>query len=371
MTDIETVVVGAGVVGLAIARALAAAGQEVVVLERHRLAGTETSSHNSEVVHAGLYYPPGSLRAQLCVRGKEMLYRFCAENGIAHRRCGKLIVATTEAELPRLAAVADNGARNGVSDLRLLKADEAQALEPALACVGACLSPSTGIIDSHGLLQALEGHLANHGGQVIFDTAVTGLSRSAESFVVETSSRGEPSTLTCRRLVLAGGIGATALGGMLQYRAGYAVPTTYLARGHYFALHRPAPFCHLIYPMPVGAWLGVHLTLDVSGRARFGPDIEWGGRSDYQFDDDDGQRRARFENEIRRYWPGLPADALHADSVGVRPKLYRQGEPAADFAIHGASEHGVSGLVALYGIESPGLTSSLAIGEHVAAMVAG
>jgi L-2-hydroxyglutarate oxidase LhgO len=369
MPDIETVVIGAGAVGLAIARALALAGQEVVVLERHRKIGTETSSRNSEVIHAGLYYPPGSLRARLCVAGKELLYRFCVENGIAHKRCGKLLVATCEAQLAKLDLIAANAAQSGVDDLKRLDAADARALEPELCCVAAYLSPSTGIIDSHGYMQALDGHIANLGGGIVLNCDVVGITARDEAFKLETRGGSEASTVTCRNLVIAAGLGATKLGQLLEYRAGYGVPTTYPARGHYFAVDRAVPFRHLVYPMPTGAWLGVHLTLDTGGRARFGPDIEWRDSHDYTFDEEGGQRLSRFEAEVRRYWPGLPEGALHPDSVGVRPKIYREGEPAADFAIHCAREHGIARLVSLYGIESPGLTASLAIGDHVAAVL--
>jgi L-2-hydroxyglutarate oxidase LhgO len=368
-TDVETVVVGAGVIGLAIGRALALAGQGVLVLERHDRIGTETSSRNSEVIHAGIYYAPGSLRASLCVAGKEMLYRFCAENGVTHKRCGKLLVATQEAELPKLESIAAVAAQNGVGDLQRLSAADVRALEPEVSCVAAYLSPSTGIIDSHGLMQAIEGHMTAHGGAVVLNATVAGIAADGEDFAIETLSGGERSTLTARNLVLAGGLGATSLGRMLTYRTDYVVPETYPACGHYYALSGRAPFRHLVYPMPTGAWLGVHLTLDVAGRARFGPDIEWRDSVGYVFDEG-GKRLPRFENEIRRYWPGLPSGALHPDSVGVRPKIYREGEPVADFAIHGPAHHGVPHLVALYGMESPGLTSSLAIGDYVAALLA-
>jgi L-2-hydroxyglutarate oxidase LhgO len=367
--DIETVVVGGGVVGLAIARALTLAGQEVLLIERHGRLGTETSSRNSEVIHAGIYYAPGSLRARLCVAGKEMLYRFCAENGLAHQRYGKLLVATQEAEVPALEAIADKAAKNGVGDLQRLSGAGARALEPEVACVAAYLSPSTGVIDSHGLMQALDGHLTAQGGNVVLNTAVTGITAGPDWFTLQTQSGGEEGSLTARNLVLAAGLSATIVGRMLSYRAGYAVPETYPARGHYFALSGKAPFRHLVYPMPTGAWLGVHLTLDVAGRARFGPDIEWRDSVDYSFDEANGSRLANFESEIRRYWPGLPTGALHPDSVGVRPKIYRAGEPIADFAIHGPSDHGIDRLVALYGMESPGLTSSLAIGDLVAELL--
>jgi L-2-hydroxyglutarate oxidase LhgO len=371
--DVETVVIGAGVVGLAIARALALRGQEVMVLERHDRIGAETSSRNSEVIHAGLYYEPGSLRADLCVAGKELLYRFCAENGVAHTRCGKILVATQDAEIARLEAIAATAATNGVHDLRRLSVEDVNTLEPQVHCVAAYLSPSTGVIDSHGLMLSIEGHLTASGGQVVLNTNVTGLKApTGESgdFEIETAAAGETSTLTARNLILAGGLGATALGTMLHYTNGYAPPRTYPARGHYFSLSGRAPFRHLVYPMPQGAWLGVHLTLDTAGRAKFGPDIEWMDAANYAFDEQGGERQRRFEAEIRRYWPGLPDGALHPDYVGIRPKIYAEGEPTPDFAIHGPAVHGISRLVALYGIESPGLTSSLAIGAHVSELFA-
>ena len=370
--DVETIVIGAGVVGLAIARALALAGHRVLVLERHGRVGTETSARNSEVIHAGLYYPPGSLRAKLCVSGKGLLYRFCAENGVAHLTCGKLLVATEDSEIPKLEAIAANAKANGVADLRRLPAEEARALEPELSCVAAYLSPSTGVVDTAGLVQAIEGHLTTLGGEVVPNAAATRIdaprSETAD-FAIEVASGGETSALTARNVVITAGLGATALGRTLRYPHGYRVPETYPAKGHYFALSGRAPFRHLVYPMPQGAWLGVHLTFDVARRARFGPDIQWTNGVSYRFEDADGARRARFEYAIRRYWPGLPDDALTPDSVGVRPKIYREGEPVADFAIDGPAAHGIPRLVALYGIESPGLTSSLAIGEHVTALL--
>jgi L-2-hydroxyglutarate oxidase LhgO len=370
-TDVETIVIGAGVVGLAIARALARRGQEVMVLERHGAIGTEVSSHNSEVIHAGLYYPPGSLRARFCVAGKGMLYDFARENGVAHTKAGKLLVATTEAELPKLAAIAETAAKNGVGDLVALSGADARKLEPELACLAAYLSPSTGVIDSHGLMLALEGHITDAGGSVVLNADVTGLAQNgAGEFEVATLSDGAASTITSRRLVIAAGLGGSRLGGMLGGKPGYTVPATFPAKGHYFTLSGKAPFRHLVYPMPVGAWLGIHLTLDIAGQAKFGPDIAWKEGVDYAFEDADGSRQRLFEREVRRFWPGLPERALAPGYTGIRPKIYREGEPAADFAIHGAEHHGIADLVALYGIESPGLTSSLAIGEHVSDMLA-
>lgn len=364
--DVETVVIGAGVVGLAIARALAAAGQEVMVLERQAGIGREISSRSSEVVHAGLYYPRGSLKARLCVRGKALLQAFARENEVPFVRTGKLVVATRADETARLDALVRTARDNGVDDVTRLGRDEARALEPELACVAAVLSPSTAVVDSHALMQALEGHVRSASGSVILNTEVAGLAVHAEGFAIETVSAGEHATLTARNLVVAAGLGASKLGALLGGRAGYAVPRTYPARGHYYALAGRAPFSHLVYPLPSAAWLGIHLTLDVTGAARFGPDLEWQDEPSTLFEDADGARRRRFEQEIRRYWPGLPADHLVPGYVGVRPKIYREGTPAPDFAIHTAREHGIPRLVTLYGIESPGLTSSLAIGEYVA-----
>lgn len=365
-TDVETIVIGAGIVGLAIARSLTREGQEVTVLEQHDRIGTETSSRNSEVIHAGIYYPPGSLRAKLCVTGKELLYDFAAKNDVAVRRCGKLLVATSADEVPKLAGLAATAKANGVGDLTQLSGVEARGMEPALACVAAYLSPSTGVIDSHGLMVALEGHVTSLGGVVVLNTRVDGIRREGDDFQVSAASAGEITQIHCRNLVIAAGLGATRLGRMLTYTGAYQVPATYPAKGHYFALSGRAPFERLIYPMPKGAWLGIHLTLDVAGQAKFGPDIEWRDNVSYNFEDAHGSRLATFQAEIRRYWPDLPNGALLPGYTGVRPKIYREGEPAADFAIHGEREHGVPRLVALYGIESPGLTSCLAIGDYVA-----
>lgn len=368
--DIEAVVIGAGVVGLAIGRALALRGQEVVVLEQHDLIGSETSSRNSEVIHAGLYYPTGSLRAKLCVAGKQMLYQFCTENGVTHKRCGKLLVATRPEELPKLRDIAATAARNGVGDLVPMSGEEARSLEPELKCEAAYLSPSTGVIDTHGYMVALEGHIATRNGQVILNTKVEGLNRTpAGLFELTTTSEGTTHTLTARRVVNSAGLGASRIGKLLRYGGSYRVPETYPAKGHYFSYAGRSPFKRLIYPMPQGAWLGLHLTLDVAGKAKFGPDLEWKDQVSYHFEDADGRRIATFYREVRRYWPGLPDGGLQADYTGVRPKIYREGEPVPDFAIHGPEAHGIAGFAGLYGIESPGLTSSLAIGELVAGLI--
>lgn len=366
--DVECLVVGGGVVGLAIARELARRGREVALVERNRRLGQETSARNSGVIHAGIYYPPGSLRARLSVRGRNLLYRFAAAHEVAVRRVGKLLVATAEPEVERLNAIGATAAASGVGDLVRLTAPQARALEPELDAAGALLSPSTGMIDTVGLVRALELSATSHGAAIALDAPVTRIAAEPGGFRVEmlTGDGALPSQIGARAVVLAAGLGASKLASATAWPASYTAPTTYPAKGHYFTLATPCPFQRLIYPVPDGAWLGIHLTLDVSGRARFGPDLEWRDRIDYAFDDPDGVRRARFEREIRRYWPGLPEGALRPDDTGIRPKIYAQGEPAADFAIHGPDVHGLDGLVALYGIESPGLTSCLAIAELVA-----
>jgi len=364
--DIETIVVGAGAVGLAIGRALAMRGQEVMVLEQHDLIGSETSSRNSEVIHAGIYYPPGSLRAKLCVEGKTMLYRFCAENGVPHKAITKLLVATVESQLPKLKAIQETAVKNGVTDLTPLTADEARKLEPELTCVAAMLSPSTGIIDSHGYMLALEGHIESHGGQVVLNTPVTRIGRTPGGlFEVETGGEA-PAKLTAKRLVTSAGLHASKLARTYPWTANYRPPETYYAVGQYYAYSGKSPFTRHIYPMPDGAWLGLHVTVDIGGRCKFGPDIEWIPEIDYAFDE---SKLEKFLSFIRTYYPGLDETRLHADYTGIRPKLYRENEPVPDFFLHGPETHGVPGLMLLYGIESPGLTASLAIGEMVAERV--
>jgi len=364
--DVETIVVGAGVVGLAVARALAMAGHEAMVLEQHELIGSETSSRNSEVIHAGIYYPPGSLRATLCVRGKELLYAFCAENSVAHARCGKLLVATHESQLPKLAAIKATAEKNGVTDLEPLGANAARALEPEVACVAALLSPSTGIIDSHGFMLALEGHVEANGGSVVLRCPVERIERTADGLFRLTTGGESPGAITARNLVNSAGLHASKLAGTLAHADGYAPPETYYAKGQYYALSGRSPFQRHIYPLPDGGWLGLHATVDIGGRCKFGPDIEWTPDIDYSFQP---EKLEKFLDFVRSYYPGLEVERLHADYTGVRPKLYREGEPVPDFAIHGPDRHGLDGLVALYGIESPGLTAALAIGEVAAGML--
>jgi L-2-hydroxyglutarate oxidase LhgO len=366
--QVDTVVIGAGVVGLAVARALALAGREVLVLEREAQIGMGTSSRNSEVIHAGIYYPAGSLKARLCVEGRALLYAYCAERGIAHRRCGKLIVATTPSQLAALPAIVDKARANGVDDLRLLSQAEARALEPALACLGAVHSPSTGIVDSHGLMLALQGDLENAGGLVACHSGVSRLRVQAGGIEL---AMEDGTRLLARTVVNAAGLAACALAARTEGLDPCHVPSPRWAKGNYFTLAGRAPFTHLIYPAPEPdrhlAGLGIHLTLDLAGQARFGPDVQWvEGPDDLQVD---ASRAEVFEAEVRRYWPGLPAQSLQPGYAGMRPKISGPDEPAADFLIQGAAIHGVPGLVNLFGIESPGLTSCLAIGAMVAGLV--
>jgi L-2-hydroxyglutarate oxidase LhgO len=367
--DIETIVIGAGVAGLAIARALSLRGHEVVVLEQHGLIGSEVSSRNSEVIHAGIYYPTGSLRAKLCVAGKAQMYRFCDDMGVAHSRCEKLLVATSEDQLPKLKSIADQARRNGVDDLVPLTAAEARTLEPEVACAAAMLSPSTGIVDSHGFMLALQGAAEANGAQVVLNSPVTAISAlPGGGFAVDTGNDGggngaEASRVTCRNLVTSAGLHASKLARTLTFAGGYEVPETYYAKGQYYALEGRSPFSRHVYPMPQGAWLGLHATIDIGGRCKFGPDIAWIPEIDYSFEP---EKLTQFLDFIRSYYPGLDATRLHADYTGIRPKLYREGEPVPDFRFDGPAQHGLNGLILLFGIESPGLTSSMAIGGHVA-----
>ena len=364
MDTADAVVIGAGVVGLAVARALAMAGREVIILEAEKTFGTITSARNSEVIHAGLYYPTGTLRAQLCVRGKALLYDYCASHGVAHSRCGKLIVATQADELPALDRLLTTARANGVLDLQRLSAAEARALEPALHCVGALLSPSTGIIDSHGLMLALLGDAEAHGAMLALCSPVLGgraLPDGIELDVGDANGQQAVTTLRARTVVNSAGLHAPALARRLAGLAAQQVPQDHLAKGCYFSLPGRAPFSRLVYPAPgQSSHLGVHLTLDLGGQARFGPSFEWVDRIDYSVDPAGAEA---FYAEVRRYWPALPDGALQPGYAGLRPKISGPGEPAADFRIDGPARHGVAGLVNLFGIESPGLTSCLAIAE--------
>ncbi|MBE7182822.1 MAG: NAD(P)/FAD-dependent oxidoreductase [Methylobacterium mesophilicum] len=370
MERVDTVVVGAGVIGLAVARAAALGGREVVVLEAASAIGTETSSRNSEVIHAGLYYPPDSLKARLCVEGRDRLYAYARAHGVPHRQTGKLIVATAKEQEPALDAIMARAHAAGVHDLVRLSGADAMTLEPSLFCTAALLSPSTGIISSHALMLALSGEAEAHGAAVGFNTRVAGGRIVEGGFVLETvdAATGERFALGARRLVNAAGLGAQELASSLQGFSRRHVPPLHLARGSYFAVPGRSAFSRLVYPVPEPGGLGVHLTLDLAGNMRFGPDVEWIETKDYRVSD---ARRDHFASEIGRYWPALPADGLHATTCGIRPKLSGPGEPPADFMIQGPETHGIAGLVNLFGIESPGLTASLAIAERVVAKIEG
>ncbi len=367
MERIDCVVIGAGVVGLAIARELAGRGRETMVLEAADAIGTGSSSRNSEVIHAGLYYPRGSLKAALCVHGRDMLYEFCEASHVPHRRCGKLVVATSAAQLKQMKAIAARAEENGVLDLLTLSRDEVQTLEPELECVGALFSPSTGIIDSHQLMLALLGDAERDGAVCALLSPVESIDvLSGGGFLIRAGG-AEPTEIEANCVINSAGLGAQALARRIGGLDPRWVPPLYLARGNYFSLSGRAPFSHLVYPMPDRAGLGVHLTLDLGGQARFGPDVEWIDALRY---DVDPRRADAFYALIRSYWPGLPDDALQPAYSGIRPKIAGPGEPAADFMIQGVAQHGVRGLVNLFGIESPGLTASLAIAQRVGEMAA-
>ncbi|MEX0808766.1 MAG: NAD(P)/FAD-dependent oxidoreductase [Dongiaceae bacterium] len=358
---IDCLVIGAGVIGLAIARVLALAGRDVIVVERHDAIGTETSARNSEVIHAGIYYETGSLKARLCVDGKARLYEYCRAHGIAYRNCGKLIVAADAAQMPALEAIAARAKANGVEDLAILDGPAMRRLEPALHGAAAIHSPSTGIVDSHGFMLALQGDAEADGATIAFNTPFERATVTPEGFTVDCGG-AEPMRLQARNLVNAAGLGAQAVAGAIEGLAPAAVPLRRIAKGNYFLLQGKAPFSRLIYPVPEAAGLGVHLTLDLDGRARFGPDVEWVETLDYEVNPARGES---FYGAIRRYWPDLADGALLPGYSGIRTKLHGPGEPAADFRIDGPEAHGVAGLVNLFGIESPGLTSALAIAEVV------
>ena len=364
MDKVDCIVIGAGVVGLAVARALVLKGREVMVLEAASAIGTGTSSRNSEVIHAGIYYTRGSLKAQLCVQGKQLLYDYCAQRGIGHSRCGKLIVATHESQVAQLQSIISKAAANGVHDLVLLDREQALAMEPQLECVAAVHSPSTGIVDSHALMLSLQGDIENAGGFVVLNTAVYQLIRAQAAIeVIATDGTG----LAANTVVNAAGLNAPQVASRIKGLDPKHVPVTFWAKGNYFTLSGKSPFSRLIYPVPEAAGLGVHLTIDLGGQAKFGPDVEWVDSPDDLLVDP--SRSDAFYAEVRKYWPGLKDGALQAGYAGIRPKLHGPGEAAGDFVIQAESTHGIPGLVNLFGIESPGLTSSLAIGEVVSQML--
>jgi L-2-hydroxyglutarate oxidase LhgO len=366
MTEqIDCAVIGAGVVGLAVAQALARAGREVIVLEAQDCIGTGISSRNSEVIHAGIYYPSGSLKARLCVSGRELLYRHCEQHGVEHRRVGKLIVATSEHEAPGLAKYQILARANGVEDLRRLTARESTDLEPNVSCVAALWSPSTGIVDSHGLMLSYQAQLEANRGIVALNSPV--LSGRVRLDAISLTVGGEvATTLSAASVVNCAGLGAQQVSSSLQGLPAGAVPPRFLAKGHYFSLSGKSPFQHLVYPLPNPAGLGTHVTLDLSGKARFGPDVQWISEIDYDFD---LARKAQFAAAIRLYYPGLDESRLQPAYTGIRPKLSGADQAAADFCIRGPAQHAGCSYVALYGVESPGLTASLAIAEQVRALL--
>ena len=365
MESVECLVVGAGVIGLAVARALARAGREVIVAESESGIGAGVSSRNSEVIHAGIYYPTGLDKTRLCIEGKAMLYAFCREFGVPHKRCGKLLVAANEGEVDKLAALKAQADANGVADLIWLSAKETRALEPALLAEQALLSPSTGIIDSNALMLALRGDAEAHGAMIAFETPVLAGRAAERGLIIETGGPS-PMRIAAAHVVNAAGLGAQALARSIDGMPADKIPPLHLAKGNYFVLSGRSPFSRLIYPMPTPGGLGVHLTLDLAGQARFGPDVEWVDAVDY---DVDPARAASFYAAIRTYWPDLPEGALQPGYAGVRPKIARPGGSNTDFLLQTEKEHGVAGLINLFGIESPGLTASLAIADWAARRV--
>ena len=359
----QVLVVGAGVVGLVVARAAAIAGHDVVVAEAASVMGSGISSRNSEVIHAGLYYPTGSRRAYHCPRGRRMLYEFCASHGVPHRKCGKLVVATNADEIGRLAAVHKQAQANGVEGVEIIDAAAAKRLEPALACVAAMHSPETGIIDSHRFMLALRGDLEDRGGMVAFASPIERLKPRARR-PSHSLAGSEPQWLSFDAVVNCAGLGAQRLARATEGYPSERVPRLVLAKGNYFGFTGRPVFSRLIYPVPVPGGLGVHVTLDLAGRMRFGPDVAWIEREDY---DVDPRRALAFYQRIRDYWPGLPDGSLTPDYCGIRPKLTGPGEPAADFMIEGPAQHGLARIVHLFGIESPGLTCALSLAEEVTA----
>ncbi len=367
-TDCECIVIGAGVVGLAIAAELATAGHDVLLLEREAAFGTITSARNSEVIHAGIYYPAGSLKARLCVQGRKALYRYCRDHHVEHAQCGKLIVATSPTQVEQLASIRDRAVANGVDDMRLLSADEATAMEPQLHCLAALHSPSTGIIDSHALMLSLLGEGERHGAMLATRSPVTRITRHAASGIYTVDVGGEAAmSLTALRVINAAGHDACALAAPLLGAGSQPAVTPFLSKGNYFRLSGKAPFSRLVYPVPEEGGLGVHITIDLGGQARFGPDVEPVSEENYTVDP---SRSAGFYAAVRSYWPGLPDNSLAPDYAGIRPRIRVGGALYPDFLIQSQSEHGLPGLVNLFGIESPGLTACLAIASEVNRLLA-
>lgn len=365
--EVDALVVGGGVIGLAVARALALSGMEVVIAERAPQFGMETSSRNSEVIHAGIYYPPDSLKARFCVEGRDRLYAFCEERGVAHRRCGKFIVATQESQVPGLEAILANARASRVEDLQWVDGAAVRALEPDILCERAILSPSTGIIDSHAYMMALLGEAEAHGAILACQTDVTAIRRAGPDWAIHVDGGDEPA-LAARRVINCAGLWASEMAMRVEGMDGAHVPVTRYAKGCYFSYAGATRFRHLIYPVPEPGGLGTHLTLDMAGGARFGPDVNWVDTLDYEVSPD---RHAKFLAAVRLFWPGVDAERLQPAYAGIRPKISGPGDPAADFRFSAPDEHGLPGIFNLFGIESPGLTASLAIAEHVRALVEG
>ena len=363
--NVDCAVIGAGVIGLAVARALASAGREVVVLEAAGAIGTGISSRNSEVIHAGMYYPTGSLKARFCVDGNKLLRRYLSDHQIAHRMTGKLIVATEPDEQKHLEKIYRQGEINGVEGLSFLDGTQARALEPAVRCTSAVFSTATGIVDTHGYMLALLGDIEGHDGAVALNSPVVS-GEVTDRGVLLSVGGTEPCRLLCRSLVNAAGLAAQSVAAAIAGVPQDSVPPLHLCKGNYFVLSGRMPFSRLIYPVPQQAGLGIHFTLDLAGQGRFGPDVEWIETENYQVS---ACRGDSFVAGIRRYWPGLADGTLHPGYAGIRPKLGPAEAPAEDFRVVGPADHGVAGLVNLFGIESPGITASLAIAEHVAEML--
>ena len=355
MESVDVIVIGAGAVGLAAARAFALAGQEVLVLEQHGAIGMETSSHNSEVIHAGIYYPHGSLKARFCVRGKSMLYRYLQERELPYKRCGKVIVATSEEQISTLRQYRESALANGAGELRWMSAAEIHQQEPAIRCVGALHSPTTGIVDTHAYMTSLHGDLENAGGSVVFNTRVQTLFATDSGIGIDVGDY----RLSARLVINSAGLHAP---GLFKTLAVDSLIDAYYARGRYYTYSGPSPFSQLIYPVAEAGGLGVHVTLDLAGQVRFGPDVEWIDGIDYRFDDGN---RTGFVDAIRCYYPDLDERRIQPGYTGIRPKISAPGAPAADFVIQSEADHGIRGLINLFGIESPGITSSLAIAEHL------
>jgi L-2-hydroxyglutarate oxidase LhgO len=366
MSDFDAVVVGAGAVGLACGYQLAKAGDAVLVLESANRIGSGVSSRNSEVVHAGFYYPSGSLKARFCVEGRRAMYQFLADHNVAFQKCGKLFVATEEKEIPAIEKYAKQGEINGVENVRWLTGAEANALEPELRAVAAVEYGESGVMDAHGYMDALEGEIEAHGGSVVLNSPFLGATPSAEGYSIRVGGE-TPTTITARKLVISAGLSAQKCADTVEGFPKQRIPKQYLAKGNYFTISMKAPFARLIYPPPVPGALGTHYRRDLGGVARFGPDIEWITEESYVVDP---RRADEFYEAIRKFWPGLPDGALTADYAGIRPKIHGQGEPQPDFVLDSPNDHGMEGLVCLFGIESPGLTSSLAIGAEVTARLA-